>query len=728
MFVLRSSALGDPSKVEVTVDIAGELAPFDYVRIDDVGGETWVGHVTQIHDGAQIAVGPSESGILMFRPVEPSNSRNQVAHVLLIWVPDEHVSGTPSPKPSPGATVKKIGATSGHALGIANEILMAARMRRVAEVCSYGAGKFVGFAKDLFADESISGQLRETLHFGCLSEMSDARPFGGSFTRHNYVALQGALLFDAKMGWPGSGLSSETTIKFGKGSALSGLDVCQSWSILLNWGHLFGTFASERALFFLVDQDHALENDILRTIRSNDDQLHRNCQELLASRNLHRLFYVLAAWRVCLQLTGARRRTSIELLNLFLLKVKDPQSRRLDWTFRTTRQLAYNMIHGCMLSGVGTQAPFCQGIADLIPLGPIVLEEYAAEDSPLLRLMAELDAYHAESTFASAEAASLVLAHIRSFKRWWASRRDDANETKLSTLYSKPGDWCPVPSKKLTHFVRLRLLGKHDEWLTEVRAWLKSASDPHVWGESNFIITPSPRRPGLLCDVYVGPDGMTTATATHMASKLAEQSVRSWSTPRPGELERGLWRSSAIFAAKIFEAGLREGLRLQLTPVTASEGHSGYVIVAANFETGRERFKIFLRALGEDPERARELTALVELRENGVLDDVPWLMFLARTRIIDSTGTAVADIDGLWMEFRVEGIRCYVMEAKVLSQPGAAGQLAAKVFPCIAAPISPILEHKTIGQKVAYASFVVEKNLLGHVNTSFQGDADDPRE
>jgi len=667
--------MSDPSlrwfiSARVTGDNQPPLKVSDYVRLDEPSsGRMWLGEVMF----ASVAPPPADPG---------DGGDSLTVDVVLLPELREgrcHIGST-------GARTGELFArrASTEETSFIQNMTEVARLPLIANLARMRAsaeGKVKGFARTLLDQPWIRDQLQKTYHFGSLVGTPALEPIGRLLSRYDYVVLHCALVLDAKLKWPGAGLSSVTEVTYGiEKKPLTGLEVCQSWAILLNLGHLFGTFGSERALFWQLEADRDLRRKILARIGSfNSQQLQRHCEQELYQSDLHHLFYVLAAWRIC-DATPAIRETGLNLIRMFLGEQRDQYMRRLRWIFKFSRQIAYNAIHSCMSGGVSTDVLLQRSITELPARDPIIFDDHTDEDIPLASLLNACDAYHGDATFVSAEAASSVLTHIRAFKKWWNLHGDqgDTNVQRLERLFLRPDDWPVITEGDLRHFVRLRLIGEHTEWLAHVRSWYGDDR----WGTANFLISPSPGQRGLICDVYAGSDGLSVNTICHMAKLLADDSKISWRTDHPTEVERKLWRSVAHFGARLFEDALREGFHLRLDPVNAKDGPSNYAILAPDFETGRARLIKPMLPIRGDGDRARELDAMIDVSEKLITSNRPWLVFLARTKIVGE-GRAVADIDGLCAQFFDDHIEWTVLEFKVPGQGGAAGQLKEKTLACV---------------------------------------------
>src|SRR4051812_43715724 len=97
--------------------------------------------------------------------------------------------------------------------------------------------------------EDAHHQLESTRHFGMLAESLEPAQ---AATRADYVTRHAFLLARVKQVVPGVGLGShnlfppkrEERDDWSPVRNWTGLQVCQSWSVLLNAGHLWGTFAT----------------------------------------------------------------------------------------------------------------------------------------------------------------------------------------------------------------------------------------------------------------------------------------------------------------------------------------------------------------------------------------------------------------------------------------------------------------------------------------------------
>lgn len=371
--------------------------------------------------------------------------------------------------------------------------------------------------------------------------------------------------------------------------------------------------------------------------------------------------------------------------------------------YRRTRQISYNILHSLLRDKVSLDALFHVNFEKLMFDASAILDEYIGEDVALLRLMDGIDDYHAESTFASPEAASHVLGHIREFKEWCASENPIEDHHKISLLVTKPVNWPEVRSTNLArHFARLRLPAPQQSWLSEVRQWLVNEQRQDPWGGSNFLISPSPRRDGLLADMYEGESGIPTAAAIHVVKQLSRHYERTWSTA-PSASARSLWRSSAVFLGKVFRANLNPGANVELEAIEAEDGHIGYAVVARSFEQAREPVRRFLERTTQS-KRKDELQALLNYWEQQGAASSVWGCFLCRVQVLDRNGDRHGEIDGAIFYVEDERLKWVLIEEKRGRKGSGATQLEDNILSLIAAPRSEVDTTRIGGQRISHVT------------------------
>jgi hypothetical protein len=554
-----------------------------------------------------------------------------------------------------------------------------------------------GFAADLLEQlPELQHDLSLTPHLGALSPISRVKA-----TRMDYAALIMDTLLSIRKQHIGLGLGSTNVgISYG-GRRLSGLELAQSWALILNWGHLFGTFATERNLLFELDASSQIRSEFVRGIHS---KIRSPAERILDGRALHRFFYVLSAWRVSQLPDTPLRRCLIDILFAFFDDGGDAaRADKARWAYRKARQIAYARLHNIMRIGVTLEQWVVDDVFNFLRQSPELGFDPAHEDeTPVQALLDAFDAFHAEALFASQDAATLVLSHLRQFKKWWRQPRQSTVSLKerIDRLTHEPTDWPKPDGEELDHWVRMRLPSTGAGWIGEIRDWHANAN---AWHDCNFLFTPLPTSDRLLVDVYAR--GNLPAAAAHcVGSKLAALNV----TTKPGDAKNGsrdLWRSVASYGLRLFRQCLKPGVIPTLEPTIIDGDRVGYAVIAPTLEMAVARLK-GLVSLVADAAKRRELAAVAQaFEEMHPSGDAIWLVFLGAFRLLDAESTdPIQELDGVSVAITKTGQRWSVLEHKKMGQPGATGQIA-RLGDLLLVEADEPRRDRTVGGKTSATTF-----------------------
>lgn len=512
--------------------------------------------------------------------------------------------------------------------------------RKQIEVEAEGVEKAAkGFAGLLLQKHpEIERHAAGVVHLGALAPLARLPA-----TRWNYVCLLVKTLLQIKQRQPGLGLgSSNFGVSHGK-SSLSGLEIAQAWALLANYGHLFGTFATERGLMYALDSDHSCERDFLRQV---DAEARGPVEEVIRRRDFYRAHIAIAAWRVSHWPASSIRSTSLLLLSHLLVQRSDGSWGKLAWAFKRARQLTYTRLHSMLGGEIATSPiPVATAVRELRGVSDIgFLDAEHEPASAVVGLVDALDRFYADVFFVSPTASERVLSHLKDFKNWWQKRSGDTLQARLESLAHQPSDWPNSEPRRRRHFVRLQVPDAGIGWVAEVNRWLESRD---AWRDANFLLTPSKRADAgcSLVDVYTS--GLPRlGLIAHLARLLAERNESTWTAYPVTDTQRSLWRSIAAFALSLFQFLLRPGRRAQLEPLPAKDG-VGLAIAARSVSSGCGRLADFARRVQDDGRRV-ELDALHDASLQYVDGQGAWLAFLGRLRILDDeTGKALQELDGV---------------------------------------------------------------------------------
>lgn len=556
-------------------------------------------------------------------------------------------------------------------------------------------------------------QLEATHQFGALGSALSPTC---SPSRFDYVTQHCQLLLKIKQDVPWLGLVSSIGAQGREELDLpdlegwNGLEICQAWTVLLNSGHLFGTFATERGLLFHLDRELRDRHDFLDGVSSNmgpsRDKLRGVIQKSIGEARLHRFHYVLALWRLrdngVSKLLKKDLKIARQLIWLFVI-ASSAQVLRLKDIWRRSRQIAYLDIHKRHLTVRSAGSPQLTTTNDdlrsLFPADSLPEADWIARSE--WQVLDASDKRDYVQHFNSSSAATAVLSHIKAFKPW-LERQKKSGKTLSSIvddLFFCPTDWSET-SSSYKAFVGLRVPSGLD-WLTETRLWLKTNGREDPWSDSNFLVSPDPRGGIMSIDLYAGDKGLSIRSLRHCVMQLS----RAFSGGHAIADSADLWMSTARLAARAFQACLNSGYIVRINPVAAEPGHVGYASAGETYEMVRGLVKRFL-VFCHDAGRSTELRLLLAALDKRKLWRSPVLLVIARTTIADaSTNKMVAEIDGLCGVFLDDAFKWLVLECKKAHSGNGATQLNKKLAQCLKDPLQKIERESYFGQNV-WSTFV----------------------
>lgn len=514
--------------------------------------------------------------------------------------------------------------------------------------------------------------LAEVPHLGCLNPLALVNA-----SRLDYTLLWGGVALELKKSHPGLGLGSKIPGSDPEARAvldakISGLELIQLWTILTNWGHLFGTFATERALLFHLAGDRTRRAELLDTVSPS---LRDSCERIFSRRQLGRFFYAIACVKVSALPTGDAKDLSISALSLFLDK-KHVEMEGLRWAFKRSRQIAMIRLHAILgLGSVWGLSDRSAMIRRLLPGDGIEGSPHHLPEPRLSELLNGIQNFETFEFFENPRATAIVLQHMREFRKWLSLHSGLSLAELVPLLATRPHDW-PHDSRELQHFARFELPAQvpQEEWLDEVRAW-RAELDSGGWKTDTFSISPSGN--SLLCDYYRTDTAapLEVSSATTVMRQVAQHVQRSW---RHDDVSsRRLWLSVAQFGVKVLDLSLPPTHCCVLRPVPASFGSVGLAVLAPNAQHALARARIFMDRT-RDEQRVRELDAVatVFLERCAPPVSAPCLFFLGRIIICARTSREQhCELDGLVGIFESDAITWHVFECKKKRASGGKGQM-----------------------------------------------------
>jgi hypothetical protein len=224
-------------------------------------------------------------------------------------------------------------------------------------------------------------RMKQTPQLGVIRNVCE----GAHHTRWEYVVTQLSIVGHLKIVSQISGLSNNSPIIKG-GEEISGAEILQVWTMLLNVGHLFGTFSSERALLSQIKDDKNLRR-IFKSGLPDDEEIKAYFDNIVIREDTFRI-HELIAFFFLYRLRRSNKREVELLMNILKSFRNDPpigkeRINKLRNLFRRIRQVSFLFLD----SHYGP-------VPVSFELGPILynFEEYTKElflsgESPLTRML-----------------------------------------------------------------------------------------------------------------------------------------------------------------------------------------------------------------------------------------------------------------------------------------------------------------------------------------------------
>lgn len=566
--------------------------------------------------------------------------------------------------------------------------------------------------------DDAQAQLESTPHFGLLADLLELE---AGPSRAEYVLRHCMFLRRVKEAVAGIGLGRSDFFPkksdardrddWAKVQKFTGLEICQAWAILLNAGHLWATFATERGLLFELDRDLPYREEFVSTAtdfdKTSGNTMRGVFEDALDKVHLHKFHYLLAIWRLrdngLSKLAPQQRQIARILIKAFLLTPTE-SLKRLVFTFRKTRQLVYLSIH----NGLKNAKYQVNEIEDsdlpaLFPADMLVAGDWVARTR--WDVFDAIDRHDAAELFGSNQAAAHVLAHVESFKNWWKAlkKRETPLGQMLDQLYCKPADWPFRELANYRHFVSLKVPSSVD-WLSEVRLWLRDSSQADPWGNANFLVTANPQETTLRIDIYNRDEGISTLSLEHAVHQLS----RAFGAVHDRGAHQELEMSCAQLIARTFESTLLPGYSLRIRPLNASNGQVRYACLGNTYELVRGIVKKFLPTC-KDPNRAIELRQTITIADELGHWRCPAMMMLGIVEVVRAQEygfDTIAEIDGLVGIFLNGRILWLVVETKKEGSQDGEKQLRAHLGGALKDSIPEVCSKRYRGQEAWY--FILE--------------------
>lgn len=535
--------------------------------------------------------------------------------------------------------------------------LNVAARRQLRRLAPDGLRAAKGRAEALLETPGVRYVLEQTEHLGALAAISPIRP-----TRLDYVALILDQLLQLKKARLFPGLGSKPN----DWSSGTTLELLQCWAVLHNWGHLFGTFATERGVLYSLDREPNLESQLFAT-HNIHEQLRAPVRELVATKNLYHLFYALAALQASTELHGKTREDACTALAVYFDHQKRGSAQHE--VYKRVRQLAYHRLHSIMrLERTCDFAAAPATVSELLDV-PELRSDEKAPPPPLVQLLKSFDVYQGQELFLSPKAASLALHHNRALKHWWHSHRSDDVLVRVQQLFTKPPDWPREQPDDLRHWLRLRVDGDGERWLEEVRMW---AENGH-WSDGNYIVTPIQGERAVSCDVYL--KATLKEPSTPLVAGVGRAMAKHCERALQGTFDEVLGRSVGKLIVALLRLLLKDKVNVELERAPGMEA-LGWAVALSGGSASRE-LKRLAEQVGNAKRKEEVRTVVADIQRHEFTANQVVLAVIGTTRLLDAeSGQVRKEIDGVWCVLDDEKVAWRFLEEKTSRATGREGQLA----------------------------------------------------
>jgi len=516
-----------------------------------------------------------------------------------------------------------------------------------------------GLAQALLAVPWVRDQLESTPHLGLLSRpKSVLYPY--VHRRIDYVAEIVSLADEFRLMNRGVGLNSPATISTQfEAKEITALEMIQVWAILQSASHLFGTFATERALLFALRDNDGAGEEFKAAIA---DELRPEVEGEFARANMYSFVRALMAWRVTRHLDGDLQRSVLGCVKAYISHSRVARHKEI---FRRLRQVAYLRMQrkAGIDSGVNTPPDVENELKQLISGDDVLFQPFERVRTPYVDLLRSIDNYQYRTFFTSDESSLIALRHLRDFRGWWRSRRQLGQPIPelIDSLFSRPPDWVDRPHEALNLVGRVELVVNGDEWYEEVRAWYADGK-PWAAANTNFYLSHMPGTNIGTLLLYGG--AVREPVVVHHVVRQLERHGRIIAGLHGKSEVPSFWRTVAIYLKSLLKMRLVETRALRLDPIDAHAGRVGYVVLSDQRVTAAAHLQDLIGVI-KNKDRIVELEAIKSYLSS--LPERPgtlWAVFVAQLRCFHTDGHEDGDLDGVIAEVSPSGTRWHLLEVK----------------------------------------------------------------
>jgi hypothetical protein len=548
--------------------------------------------------------------------------------------------------------------------------------------CDENANNAKGFTKKLLNSTiygiKIQDLLKEVDHFGVLDENLSIK--GATKYTYSLLEFKNSVIF--KTYNPGMGLGSHAKVKtiFNQteeithnNTKISILEAIQCYCIILNLGHLFGTFATERGLLYYDKKTNA---SITEQIRSKIQPLLSNetnqlIDKITISSDLFQIHSVLGFYRISLLDQTEIKNICFKIINF--MNADSESSHKALWSFRRVRQVSYHELHSIIFADGSLNMTDYNNLIKSLRQDPnIGYNPMDDNNNTTQKMMKYMDEYQNITHFSSAASAQTVLEHINKYRKWWYNKKSFRNIELSDLPFIKPFDWPSTIEKSKNNYVHLLRLEifTQNNWIEEQINW---TYDHGIWENINFMMTPFPRSTSTqnmsIIDLY---KKSTTSNLEinfihfitqklHISNKIAIEQ----NDPK-NQNNRKTWRSISRFFIKILEeVFLKENYTCYIEPNQCDNDHVAYATIINNSQLKSE-----IQLLDWLPIHRKEELEPIEQIESEIKQNSYSIIILGELKIITKTNQTIGELDMAIINISNDEINLIIGETKIGKKVG----------------------------------------------------------
>ncbi|RLB09916.1 MAG: hypothetical protein DRG59_00925 [Deltaproteobacteria bacterium] len=491
-------------------------------------------------------------------------------------------------------------------------------------------------------------------------------------SRWEYMFLQMYLFHELKERGGVFGLSTKIRLS-NKFTVSSCEELLKCWALLLNFGHLRGTFENERAWFEILIEDKQLREAFCEYLP--DRECIKAAKEVFDSENYYK-FHILLSLLFLNQLK-TKPEFSEHPMDKFTLMVKrylldSARSRSIERSkniFRRVRKIAYLLLD-------------CTFSSTFVKINPKIFFDYIVnnsnevvyeEDSNFQKTLESISIHLFEELYASKQASILKFNYLSQKKVALKNEINKDRKTYLEHLpeelyASKRSDISIASATEKQHILRLSFLPREEyfersscKYYTEQKYLTKRLKLANIFP----LATPEPSDNGSLLDIF-----------SESPTRTSGLPVFVWSLLKYADDLYSEWAFEDYIYQRCIENPVQDLFMLMLNLISQNSQFKARLQEASspddynvNLLVGKNNFKAWIKRITRDMrdssltnDRKKEiecLKAMVKEEKSGTL-----MISHCRVRFYDEKWKEKAEFDGVYFRVLRQALYLNVLESK----------------------------------------------------------------